>query len=277
MILTSELILNLISTGLNMIFIILMAVLVFHLLKKRSKSVKQINKLRSRIIYISIIIFILIAIKIWFGGVSHLLTMLSLVAAGLVIVNKETVMNFVGWIIINWRSLFSEGDHVQIQNYHGYVTEIKLFYFRMYETIEHGNKKTTGKLLKIPNALVITSPISTFTCDENISLHTTSYLISINNDITNITKKAEDLIKNIILYKYKFDPSFSKSLIISKHKLKQVAITNFMPEITIKPLADKEYILNIQASYYCFIDDKIELEQKYIQELIKEIKNISAS
>ncbi|AHB99143.1 mechanosensitive ion channel [Francisella orientalis] len=40
--------------------------------------------------------------------------MLRLVAAGLIIVNKETVMNLVGWIIINWRSLFSEGDYIQI-------------------------------------------------------------------------------------------------------------------------------------------------------------------
>lgn len=56
---------------------------------------------------------------------------------------------------MNWRDLFSEGDYIQVQNYHRYVTEIKLFYFRMYGTIEYGNKRITGKLLKFPNAIVI--------------------------------------------------------------------------------------------------------------------------
>lgn len=137
----NEIIPNLVLTIIDTLFITLSGIIIFHLLKKRSKSNKDLNKLKSRIIYISIIVFILVFIKIWIGGISHLLTMLSLVAAGLVIVNKETVMNFVGWIIINWRSLFSEGDYVQIQGYHGYITEIKFFYFRMYETINHSDKK----------------------------------------------------------------------------------------------------------------------------------------
>ena len=58
-------------------------------------------------------------------------------------------MNFVGWIIINWSNLFSEGDYIQVQNYHRYVTEIKLFYFRMHETIEYGDKRINWKTLKI--------------------------------------------------------------------------------------------------------------------------------
>ncbi|MWX52134.1 mechanosensitive ion channel, partial [Francisella tularensis] len=137
---------NIISTFINIILITIVASLAFYLLKKRATSTKQIKKIKLRVIYLSIIIFFLVVIKIWLGGITNLFTMLSLVAAGLIIVNKETVMNFVGWIIINWRSLFSEGDF-EVQNYHGYVSEIKVFYFRMYETIEHGDKRTTGKLL----------------------------------------------------------------------------------------------------------------------------------
>ncbi|WP_191092430.1 mechanosensitive ion channel domain-containing protein [Francisella sp. XLW-1] len=141
MTLNNELFLNTIDTAIMAIFITIIATVVFHILKKRKTSEKQISKLKSRTIYISIIIFSLIIIKIWLGGITNLLTMLSLVAAGLIIVNKETVMNLVGWIIINWRSLFSEGDYIQIMGYHGCVTEIKLFYFRMYDTVEHGDKK----------------------------------------------------------------------------------------------------------------------------------------
>lgn len=109
MVLYNEILLNIVTTITN---IIVIAILSFYLLKKRAKSNRQIKKLKSRTIHISVIIFFLALIKIWIGGIGHLLTMLSLVAAGLVILNKETVMNFVGWIIINWRSLFSEGDYI---------------------------------------------------------------------------------------------------------------------------------------------------------------------
>ncbi|WP_236940979.1 mechanosensitive ion channel domain-containing protein [Francisella orientalis] len=110
----NELIFNSVSTLVISVIIVIIAILSFHILKKRKTTIKQINKLKSRIIYISIIIFFLIIIKIWLGGITNLFTMLRLVAAGLIIVNKETVMNLVGWIIINWRSLFSEGDYIQI-------------------------------------------------------------------------------------------------------------------------------------------------------------------
>jgi hypothetical protein len=67
--------------------------------------------------------------------------MLSLVTKSLVIVNKENVIGFIGWIIMNWRSLFSKGDYIHILNYKGFVTEIRFIHFRIYETIEHGDKK----------------------------------------------------------------------------------------------------------------------------------------
>lgn len=102
----NEMLFNIISTFINIILITIVASLAFYLLKKRATSTKQIKKIKLRVIYLSIIIFFLVVIKIWLGGITNLFTMLSLVAAGLIIVNKETVMNFVGWIIINWRSYF---------------------------------------------------------------------------------------------------------------------------------------------------------------------------
>ncbi|MDE4988263.1 mechanosensitive ion channel, partial [Francisella tularensis] len=106
----NEMLFNIISTFINIILITIFSSLAFYILKKRATYTKQIKKIKLRVIYLSIIIFFLVVIKIWLGGINNLFTMLSLVAAGLIIVNKETVINFVGWIIINWRSIFSEGD-----------------------------------------------------------------------------------------------------------------------------------------------------------------------
>ncbi|MED7789062.1 mechanosensitive ion channel domain-containing protein [Francisella sp. 19X1-34] len=278
MVLYNEILVNIVTTITNIIVIVVIASLSFYLLKKRAKSNRQVKKLKSRTIYISIVIFFLALIKIWIGGIGHLFTMLSLVAAGLIIINKETVMNFVGWIIINWRSLFSEGDYIQIQSYHGYITEIKLFYFRMYETVDHGDKKTTGKLLKLPNALVITSPISTFTSDDSIILHKIPFLANTDKNVLEIAEKANNIINEIVTDKYHFNKDFSKSTVINKSKLKHCEIYDFKPDIEIKTLIDKENTVNIQANFYCYINDKKDIEQLYITELLKQIKpSISSS
>lgn len=277
MLLYNEIILNIVTTLTYIVVIAIIAGFSFYALKKRAKSSRQVKKLKSRTIYISLIIFFLALIKIWVGGIGHLLTMLSLVAAGLVIVNKETVMNFVGWIIINWRSLFSEGDYIQILGYHGYIKEIKLFYFRMYETIEHGDKKTTGKLIKLPNALVITNPISTFTSDDSVILHKIPFLINTDKNVIEIAEKSNTIINDIIIDKYHFNKDFSKSSVINKSKLKHCEIIDFKPDVEIKTLTDKENIVNIQANFYCYINDKKDIEQLYIKELLKEIKLIPSS
>ncbi|WP_235826851.1 mechanosensitive ion channel [Facilibium subflavum] len=101
-----------VNTFVSAIAIALLAGIVFLLLKRKVTSKKQMRKIRSRVIYVAIVIFLLALIRIWIDGFSHLFTMLSLVAAGLVITNKENIMNFTGWTIINWRGLFSEGDAI---------------------------------------------------------------------------------------------------------------------------------------------------------------------
>ena len=67
--------------------------------------------------------------------------MLSLVTESLVIVNKENVIDFTGSIIMNWRSLFAKSGYIHILDYKGFITEIRFIHFRIYETIEHGDKK----------------------------------------------------------------------------------------------------------------------------------------
>ncbi|MGQ4005231.1 mechanosensitive ion channel [Francisellaceae bacterium CB300] len=262
-----------IASLVSIVIAIIFVILVLHVLKKKDLSEKKFYKIKMRLLYVSVIILLLILIKIWVGGISHLLTMLSLVAAGLVIVNKENVMNFTGWIIINWRSLFSEGDYIHILNYNGVVAEIKLFYFRIYETIEHGDKRTTGKLIKIPNATIITNAVSTFTSDENIVLYKSSFLVDLNKNTLNSTDTAKAIINRIIAKKYKFNNDFSESSLITKAKLKQCGIYNFKPIVELKPVIDRENVINIQTSFYCFMDDKKELEQEYLTKLITETAN----
>jgi hypothetical protein len=45
----------------------------------------------------------------------------------------------------------------------------------------------------------------------------------------------------------------------------------------LKPLIDRENVINIQTSFYCFMDDKKELEQDYLTKLIIETTSNSTA
>ncbi|AXA33807.1 mechanosensitive ion channel domain-containing protein [Francisella adeliensis] len=231
--------------------------------KRKITSQKQLNKIKSRVIYIATIITILVIVRIWIEGFYHLFTMLSLVAAGLVIVNKENVMNFSGWIIINWRSLFSEGDSIQVQSYIGKVVGIRLLYFTINETYYLGDKKTTGKIIKIPNSLIITAPVTTFPNDDAILLHKVSFTTNVDTAL-DISKKVKQYISNKIKEKYGISDSFKESKVFSKAKLAKISVHSLEPKIDLIPIVENDSIITVKVHFYCLAEDSKSLELEFI-------------
>ncbi len=99
-------------TATAFIAICMLTTICYFLFRQRLETDKQRQKLRLRLRYIAACIFIIALCQIWVEGVKHIFTALGLVGAGLMISNKETIMNFVGFLIINQRSMFSEGDFI---------------------------------------------------------------------------------------------------------------------------------------------------------------------
>lgn len=248
------------------LLISLIAIVCYLTLKKKITSKKKVNKIKSRIIYIATIIFILVVIRIWIEGFYHLFTMLSLVGAGLVIVNKENIMNFTGWIIINWRGLFSEGDFIQVQSHIGEVTSIRPLYFTLNETSYIGDKKPTGKIVKIPNSLIITLPITTFSSDDNILIHKVLFTVDITKSL-NMLEESNVLISNILKDKYEIDESFKDSKILNKRKLLKIGVNNLKPKVELAILSDSDKLVQIKIYFYCLAEDSKEIEQTLIKSL----------
>ena len=97
---------------------------------------------------------------IWLEGVGPVLTALTIVAAALTIVSKELILNFMGSFVIFWRELFAIGDRVQVGASSGDVIDKGLFFFTLLETGQTGlSGHSTGRLIKVPNALVLTLPV----------------------------------------------------------------------------------------------------------------------
>ncbi len=81
------------------------------------KKINNHNKAKSYILrafYIIIIVYAILFIRIWIDGLSSIFTVLGLVGAGLVISNKENIMNLIGGLIILWRGLSVSYTHLTL-------------------------------------------------------------------------------------------------------------------------------------------------------------------
>lgn len=141
-----------------------LAVIVF-LLAKLAISISTKNRKKTTetpfaIKYAAIAFFGIALVFIWLEGLGPILTALTIVAAALTIVSKELLLNFLGSFVIFWRELFAIGDRVQVGESSGDVIDKGVLYFTLLEvgrTSSAGH--STGRLIKIPNALALTQPV----------------------------------------------------------------------------------------------------------------------
>lgn len=248
--------------------IIVSAIALYLLFFKKPEDSRERKRIKYRIIYIAILIFLLVLIRIWIEGFTHLFTMLSLIAAGLVVTNKENIMNISGWLIINWRDVFAEGDFIQIQQYTGYVDTIKLLSFKLFETNALDDPIATGKTIKIPNGLVITNPVTLLTANTNLILNKTDYPIKAGSDPSHLAEKAQTLLQDILTTHYAGDARFSKDALQRKNRV-LAKLIDLKPNVDIAPLTDKEHIATLKITFYSFPKDAKYLKQVLLKKLFK--------
>lgn len=141
-----------------------LALTVFLLASLATRIVARTRKKTSEapviIKYTAIFLFGVSLVFIWLDGLAPILTALTIVAAALTIVSKELILNFLGSFIIFWRELFAIGDRVQVGDFSGDVIDKGVFYFTLLETGTNGSTgHSTGRLVKVPNALALTTPV----------------------------------------------------------------------------------------------------------------------
>ena len=114
--------------------------------------------------YVAVVFGFIGIASIWSSVLRGLATYLGLVSAGLAIAMKDILTNMAGWGFIVWRKPFELGDRIEINAFTGDVVDIRLFQFTL---LEIGNwadaDQTTGRLIHIPNAMVITAGLANYT------------------------------------------------------------------------------------------------------------------
>jgi small-conductance mechanosensitive channel len=125
-----------------------------------AKRSKRTSEAPFVIKYAALFLLGIALVFIWLEGIGPILTALTIVAAALTIVAKELILNFIGSFVIFWRELFAIGDRVQVGASTGDVIDKGLFYFTLLEAGQTGlSGHSTGRLVKVPNALVLTLPV----------------------------------------------------------------------------------------------------------------------
>ena len=231
------------SIAIALLMYFLYRFLQWYFTRKIDNATKLKRKL-SRLRYLLIAIFVFCLIKIWVSDFSHILTALGLVGAGLVVANKETIMNFIGSFIIMWRDLFSEGDYIEVQGQEGYVYRLGPLYYTLAE-YPPSDKKTKGKYIRIPNASAITGviinysqPAVPFKGKIQFKVTYAQYIhLKISELKTTLDKELTDYLKTL-----------------NKSQLNTLTSTTI--SLYEQPDIDKPELIDITMSYQCLFEHK---------------------
>lgn len=262
--LLNQLLPNINSTVISLCVVTLCFLLVYYLIAKNKKGAtkKHQNIVRKRFMYVMLVVDVLILAKIWVVGFTHIIALMSLVAAGLVITNKESIMNLVAGMIINWRDLFVEGDFIQIQTFTGSVASMGFMYFTIYETVSVEQVQATGRTIKIPNNLIITAPLINFSPRRNLSLYKILLSAKEGVSLTEQLKSAEETIVKILDDTYLENPCYRLAYVKS-HNRHLASLIDLQPTVYLSPPTDKCNDLKINVQFYCFSADYYHIAQQF--------------
>lgn len=259
---------NLINSVVLLAIITIISIVLYQILRRvRQVTRKKRLQYRARIRYVAIFIFILLAARIWIEGFSHLLTVLSLVAAGLVVTNKESIMNLVGALIIHWRAVFTEGDFIQVQNYTGYVVSIGPMYFKLYEVKSLESHVATGRTLRIPNGLIIANPVVICTPEMNLLQYQLKIPLLIKNYHEEMVAQVEEIARKVISEHHARQVNKPKLQAFESNKMLSTWI-HLEPKIKVLISAEKVDEMMILIDYYAYPNDASIIQQTFWKTLL---------
>lgn len=184
-------------------------------------------------------------IKIWVEGFLQILAFIGFLSAAITLTQKENLMNIVGWLIINWRGLFSEEDHIRISNFNGSVKKIGFLYFTLVESSPDFPGSETGRVIKIPNGMVSRNPIFNFSQEKFVEM-TLSFIFKPKVEFTAL-ESLYAVLKEEVRHYFK-----SLGVNINEHE----------PRYLVRIRQEKPAGFEMLFLFYCRYTDKAQLQYK---------------
>ena len=203
---------------------------------------------------------VIIVILLWFEWVQSIFTVLSIAVAALVIVSKELLLNLVANGVIIARELFEAGDRIQIGDHSGDVIETGPLFFSISEIGKrvHGDEPT-GRVVKIPNSLVLTQPLINYTKGKSLIWSEITFHLTVDSN----WKKAKELAQSAIT---KYSHNFSKNDIRSlKANSEEIMFVKTDPSVIINYLEGK---ITLTTRLVCKYHQKNNIDQSLTEDLL---------
>jgi small-conductance mechanosensitive channel len=163
--------------------------------------IRRITDLKTRysankvISVLSIIFIIAICLRIWVTDTSSLIVSYGIIGAGLAFALQDVFKNFVGGILIMVSSMYRVGDRISIDEKYGDVMDIGVLSTTLMEIRGWvAGDQPSGRLLMIPNGLVINHSLYNYTRDHSFIWDEISIPLTYDSD----WRLAKDLILDIV-------------------------------------------------------------------------------
>lgn len=252
---------RIIATVSLIIGLILLRMVIHGIIARRTKDIYRriVNRQISN--YIVTLAGIAVIIPLWIDWFQSVFAVISVIAVAIVILTREMLVNILAHAVIVWRALFSVGDRVQIQDYIGDVVQIGPMYITLAEIGQKENDgDPTGRIIKLPNSLVLTNPIANFTRGLAVIWSEIRVEIEIGSD----WKTARSILDQIgRKYSVQLSDADYESIMVS---VEEALFTTSQPSTSVS-VEDGKIVLRLR--YSCRIDGRRESEARIWNDILE--------
>ncbi len=169
------------------ILVILTAVVLTRLAKRLAARIVEeparryrLSKFTGRTAALLVLVFIL---AIWAPDQSAVITILTVVGAGIAISMREALLGFAGWVNLIVRAPYRPGDRVEINSIKGDVIDIRLLHTTLMEVQGWVQAdQSTGRVVHIPNGWIFLYGVYNYNQGFNFVWHELPVTITFRSD-----------------------------------------------------------------------------------------------
>ncbi|HUT38574.1 MAG TPA: mechanosensitive ion channel domain-containing protein [Methanoregula sp.] len=214
--------------------------------------IRRITDLKTRytankvISVLSIVFIIAICLRIWVTDTSSLIVSYGIIGAGLAFALQDVFKNFVGGILIMISSIYRVGDRISIDEKFGDVMDIGVMSTTLMEIRGWvSGDQPSGRLLMIPNGLVINHPLYNYTRDHSFIWDEISIPLTYDSD----WRLAKDLILGIVIQET------ASMTMQADEEIERIGEKYYLPKKVVEP-----------SAYITLTDNWITLDVRYVSD-----------
>ncbi|PKL64881.1 MAG: mechanosensitive ion channel protein MscS [Methanomicrobiales archaeon HGW-Methanomicrobiales-3] len=193
---------------------------------------------------LSVIFIIALCLRIWVTDTSALIVSYGIIGAALAFALQDVFKNFVGGLLIILSGMFRVGDRIAIDNNFGDVMDIGVLNTTLMEIRGWvSGDQPSGRLLTIPNSLVINHPLYNYTRDHSFVWDEISIPLTYDSD----WRRAKDLILGIVV------GETAAMTVQADAEIERIGETYYLPKKVVEP-----------SAYITLTDNWITLDIRYV-------------